>query len=57
MPLSESPCFPDDYIWDQYKEKVVEPFHVTGEENPAHLFTKSLSVVKVEKFRSKIGLS
>ena len=57
MPLSESPCFPDDYIWDQYKEKVVEPFHFTGEENPAHLFTKSLSVVKVEKFRSKIGLS
>ena len=45
------------YIQEQYKEKVVEPFHVTGKENPADLFTKSLAVVKVEKFRSKIGLS
>ena len=45
------------YIREQYEEKVVEPFHVAGEENPADLFTKSLSVVKVEKFRSKIGLS
>ena len=45
------------YIWEQYEEKVVEPFHVAGEENPADLFTKSLPVVKVEKFRSKIGLS
>ena len=45
------------YIWEQYKEKVIEPFHVAGEENPADLFTKSLPVVKVEKFRSKIGLS
>ena len=44
-------------IWEQYEEKVVEPFHVTGEENPADLFTKSLPVIKVEKFRSKIGLS
>ena len=46
-----------DYIWEQYEEKVIEPFHVTGEENPADLFIKSLPVVKVEKFRSKIGLS
>ena len=30
------------YIWEQYEEKVIEPFHVTGEENPADLFTKSL---------------
>ena len=45
------------YIQEQYKEKVVEPFHIAGEENPADLFTKSLPVVKVEKFRSKIGLS
>ena len=45
------------YIREQYEEKVVEPFHVAGEENPADLFTKSLPVVKVEKFRSKIGLS
>ena len=45
------------YIREQYEEKVVEPFHIAGEENPADLFTKSLPVVKVEKFRSKIGLS
>ena len=45
------------YIWEQYEDKVVEPFHVTGEESPADLFTKSSPVVKVEKFRSKIGLS
>ena len=45
------------YIWEQYEDKVVEPFHVTGEENPADLFTKSSPVIKVEKFRSKIGLS
>ena len=45
------------YIWEQYEEKVIEPFHVAGEENPADLFTNSLPVIKVEKFRSKIGLS
>ena len=45
------------YIWEQYEGKVIEPFHITGKENPADLFTKSLPVVKVEKFRSKIGLS
>ena len=45
------------YIREQYEEKVIEPFHVAGEENPADLFTKSLPVIKVEKFRSKIGLS
>ena len=45
------------YIQEQYEEKVVEPFHIAGEENPADLFTKSLPVVKVEKFRSKIRLS
>ena len=45
------------YIWEQYEEKVVEPFHIAGEENPADLFIKSLPVVKVEKCRSKIGLS
>ena len=44
------------YIQEQYEEKVAEPFHIAGEENPADLFTKSLTVVKVEKFRSKIGL-
>ena len=45
------------YIREQYKDKVIEPFHVAGEENPADLFTKSLPVVRVEKFRSRIGLS
>ena len=45
------------YLREQYDEKVVEPFHVAGEENPGDLFTKSLPVVKVEKFRSKIRLS
>ena len=45
------------YIQEQYEGKVVEPFHIAREENPADLFTKSLPVVKVEKCRSKIGLS
>ena len=44
-------------IQEQYEEKVVEPFHIADEEIPADLFTKSLPVVKVEKFRSKIRLS
>ena len=35
---------------------IVEPYHIPGEENPADLFTKSLVVVKVEKFRAMIGL-
>ena len=34
------------YIWEQYEEKVIEPFHVAGKENPADLFTKSLPVLK-----------
>ena len=45
------------YIREQYEERVIEPFHVAGIDNPADLFTKSLPVVKVEQFRSKIGLS
>ena len=45
------------HIWEQYENKVVEPFHIAGINNPADLFTKSLPVVKVEQFRSKIGLS
>ena len=45
------------YICEQYENTIIEPFHVTGEENPADLFTKSLPVTKVEKFRSKIRLS
>ena len=45
------------YIWEQYENKVIEPFHIAGVENPADLFTKSLPVVKVEQFGSKIGLS
>ena len=45
------------YIQEQYENKVVDPFHIAGIENPAYLFTKSLPVVKVEQFRSKIRLS
>ena len=45
------------YIREQYNKGVIEPFHVTGEENPADLFTKSLAVVKVEKFRAMIRLT
>ena len=30
------------YIQEQYKDKVIEPFHITGIDNPADLFTKSL---------------
>ena len=44
------------YIREQFNEGVTKPFHVAGEENPADLFTKSLTVVKVEKFRAMIGL-
>ena len=44
------------YIREQFNEGVIEPFHVTGEENSADLFTKSLAMVKVEKFRAMIGL-
>ena len=42
--------------WEQYKNKVVEPFHIAGVDSPTDLFTKSLLVVKVEQFRSKIRL-
>ena len=45
------------YIWEQYKNKVIEPYHIPGEENPADLFTKSLAIVKVEKFRTMIRLN
>ena len=45
------------YIYEQYENKIVEPYHIAGEENPADLLMKSLSVVKVENFRSKIRLS
>ena len=45
------------YIWEQYENKVVEPFHIAGVDNPADLFTMSVPVVKVEQFRSKIRLS
>ena len=45
------------YIREQYENQVVEPFHIAGIDNPADLFTKSLPVIKVEQFRSKIRLS
>ena len=44
------------YIWEQYENKVVEPFHIAGIDNPADLFMKFLPVIKVEQFRSKIRL-
>ena len=44
------------YIQEQYENKTIEPFHTTGVDNPADLFTKSLPVIKVKQFRSKIGL-
>ena len=45
------------YIHEQVETKVIDLYHITGEENPADLFTKPLPVVKVEKFRSLIGLT
>ena len=45
------------YIWEQYENKVIKPFPVPGEDNLAGLFTKSLPVIKVEKFRAMIGLT
>ena len=44
------------YILEQYSEKVIEPYHIPGEEDPVDLFTRSLAVTKVEKFRAMIGL-
>ena len=45
------------YIHEQVETKVIDLYHIAGEENPADLFTKPLPVVKVEKFRSLIGLT
>ena len=45
------------FIREQYENKVIEPFHIAGIDNPANLFMKSLPVVKVEQFKFKIGLS
>ena len=45
------------YIREQVETNVIDLYHIAGEENPADLFTKSLPVVKVEKFRSLIGLT
>ena len=45
------------YIWEQYENKVVEPFHISGVNNSADLLTKSLPIITVEQFRSKIRLS
>ena len=44
------------YIHKQVETKVIDLYHIAGEENPANLFTKPLPIVKVEKFRSLIGL-
>ena len=43
----------DQYIQEQYENKVIEPYHISGVNNLADLFTKSLPVIKVEQFRSK----
>ena len=45
------------YIREQVETKVVDLYHITREENPTNLFTKPLPVVKVEKFRTLIGLT
>ena len=45
------------YICEQVETKVIDLYHIAGDENPADLFTKPLPVVKVEKFRSLIGLT
>ena len=45
------------YIHKQVETKVIDLYHIAREENPANLFTKSLPVIKVEKFRNSIGLT
>ena len=45
------------YIHEQVATKVIDLYHIAREENPTDLFTKPLPVVKVEKFRSLIGLT
>ena len=44
------------YIREQVETKAIDLYHITGEENPTDLFIKPLPVVKVEKFRTLIGL-
>ena len=44
------------YIRKQVETKVIDLYHIAREENPADLFTKPLPVIKVEKFRTLIGL-
>ena len=44
------------YVHEQVETKVIDLYHITREENPTDLFTKPLPVVKVEKFRTLIGL-
>ena len=45
------------YIREQVETKVIDLYHIAGEENPADLFTKPLPIVKEEKFRSLISLT
>ena len=45
------------YIHEQVETEVIDLYHIAREDNPADLFTKPLPVVKVEKFRSLIGLT
>ena len=42
------------YIREQYEEKVIEPFHVAGEENPADLFTSPCLSLKWKSLGLKL---
>ena len=44
------------YFCKKVETKIIDLYHIAREENPANLFTKPLPVVKVEKFRTLIGL-
>ena len=44
------------YIRDVIDRKLVEVFHIDGNENPADLFIKNLGHVKFHKFRGMLGL-
>ena len=44
------------YIRDVIDRKLVEVFHIDGNENPADLFTKDLKHIKFHKFRGMLSL-
>ena len=45
------------YIREPVENDVLDIFHIPGEDNPADLFTKPLPLIKIERFRSKVGLT